>query len=1260
MDDKKMELFPVGRLITREACSVVQIMPDYRPALKYLDEFSHGILFVEGNQPENFPGQHFQDDKDQQEEIRSAYSLRKGKVLTPVVKIIKVDQQQGMVVVDRVPDCSNSRVYDIKPYFPCEDRVRHCSLPGPMEEWQKWRNEEAEIYENIEIKAVGPDFPLGEKHTLKPLGQIRKIQGTCFLRLFKVKDDLLVQLKGFSHLKLIWWFNRFDRAMYRQATQCNPPYENAPRTGIFASRSPVRPNPIAMTTVRIVSIDLRNQTIEVSGLDAFDKTPVIDVIPYVPALDRVKEYTVPKWLNHWPEWLEDQGLKLNAQGIKIGKGPLEQLKPYMALEKQNLEGTDNLFQNQPQRIDSPTNEIIIRGVRQHNLKNISTTIPKNKMTVITGVSGSGKSSLAFDTLYAESQRRFIDSMSALGKGALEPMDKPDFDQILGLPPAIAVEQKNQGRNPRSTVGTFTEIYDFLRLLFSSLGVRHCPECGRTVKALEVGEIPQLLFKLLAGTQLTISPLYHPEKKEAFIVPNPKDEKWKQYKKRLENCIPHFLTLGKGAIEVLINQSERVLLQTREMCYHCNHIFFALTTSTFSFNHPESMCPVCRGLGVNLEVNTDLIVSKPNLSILDGASKWWGNLGKFSKKPNANWMKGEVLALAEDMKVDLALPWKELPPEFREQALYGSNGRVVKLSYETGGRRGEIARPVEGAVPTIERLFKEGSGAGASPVAMEFMQEKTCPHCNGEGLNAEARHVSIASTRFPEAAMMTVEELRRWIEALPQQLRGAELKIVHDLLISIHRRLDNLLKLGLSYLTLDRRIPTLSGGELQRLRLASLLSSGITNILYVLDEPSTGLHPRDHKPLIEMLQQITEEGNTVVIVEHDRETMLAADKIIDMGPGAGTQGGMIVAAGSPQEVMQNSASETGKYLAGMEASKEIVRKIPRRWIKIKGAKTNNLKNIDVNFPLGVLTCITGVSGSGKSSLAMKTLYPAVTGYVNHEDSLYLNCKTVEGLEGIDGVVCVTQQPIGRTPRSNPATYTGVFDHIRKLFASTEGAKKKGLKQNSFSFNSGTGQCQTCHGEGRRRIEMHYMPDIWVECPVCRGKRFNADVLEVKYHNRSIAEVLAMNVEEALAFFKEHKSISDILQTLYDVGLGYIKLGQSALTLSGGEAQRIKLAKELAKAHRGKNIYLLDEPTTGLHFSDVDKLLSILQHLTKMGNTVIIVTHHIKVINQADYVIDMGPEGGLGGGYIVAQGTPEEIASIEGSHTGRLLKKIKTPS
>ncbi|MBN2040740.1 MAG: excinuclease ABC subunit UvrA [Spirochaetes bacterium] len=899
--------------------------------------------------------------------------------------------------------------------------------------------------------------------------------------------------------------------------------------------------------------------------------------------------------------------------------------------------------------------IVISGARENNLQNISVNIPKNKMTVITGLSGSGKSSLAFDTIYAESRRRFMDSISSTGRQFFKQFEKPAVDQITNLPPAIAVEQKSISRNTRSTVGTITDISDLLRLLFARIGVRHCPECGRAVEPKTVPEIITLLSNLHSEISFNIVSLKKNDILFNFTVPEYKDIR--EYITSLKRVVEEILETESGAFKIITEDSDEFILHTRNHCYYCGISFFELTPSSFSSNNPESMCPDCDGLGTQMKISPELIVSEPEKSILDSASAWWGDLRKFMKKPTGNWFKGEVIALANSMKVDLEKPWSKLPSAFREKALFGSDGEEVQLAYYgSRGRSGDISRPVEGAVNHIKRLFRDSHGKKTADYLKQFMDEKECGTCMGEQLSAQARYVTVGNKRFPEVMSLSIEELKNWAENLNKQLSEKDATISNEITGNLIHKTASLINVGLYYLTLKRPLPTLSGGEAQRLRLASQLGCGLSNLLYVIDEPSIGLHQSDHSKLIKTMKELRDAGNTLVIVEHDKETMLEADFLIDIGPGAGINGGNLIAQGYPEEVIKNKNSITGRYLQKTFSSDKkntIQQKAFNNWLKLYGASKNNLKDVDVSFPIGAFICITGKSGSGKSSLITHTLAPVLTYYCSHNILLKNDYKKIEGIENIDNVISITQEPIGRTPRSNPATYTGVFDEIRNIFASTDQAKNREYSINRFSFNSKEGQCESCSGEGRKKIEMNFMPDVWITCSECGGKRFNNDTLEITYKDKTIADVLEMDIDEACRLFAEDNKAFGILNTLQDVGLGYLKLGQSALTLSGGEGQRVKLAKELSKSRAGRTVYILDEPTTGLHFQDIEHLLNLLHRIVDAGNIVIVIEHNADLIRNADWIIDLGPEGGDKGGYIIAEGTPEEVKECKNSITGNII-------
>ncbi len=978
----------------------------------------------------------------------------------------------------------------------------------------------------------------------------------------------------------------------------------------------------------------------------------------------------------------------------------------------------------PISVPLDTNHIVIRGAQQHNLKHIDVTIPRYQFVVITGVSGSGKSSLAFDTLYAEGQRRYVESLSAYVRRYLEQMDKPKVDYIGGLSPAIAIEQKSVSKNPRSTVATVTEVMDYLRVLFSRAGTQHCPQCGRAIEALSAQAIADRLgllpsgtrFQILApvlrsrkgdvnalleealhngytrarvdGTTIDLStekpPRYRKSDKhtlelivDRLVVPaqSPGDEqrpsRYGEFRQRLVDSVETALAAGKGLLILQIVDwagatTQQALpsefyLGEANACPHCELSLSRLTPQLFSFNAPSGMCPDCNGLGTKLEVDVNRIVEFPEISIMDGASRWFGNIRK--KK---NWHLRHINTLAEHYQVDLEVPYKDLPQKFKDVLLFGSGDERIHYTFanEEGTWKGESFQIERGAVHHISRLFRQTQSEYTRRWYMSFMSQQPCSTCGGTRLCSEARNVTIGDQRFPDVLEMTIEQAHDWIVSLtwpdnPQAMNAAKLEIVGEVLKELESRLRFTLNVGLHYLSLNRPAPTLSGGEGQRIRLASQLGCGLVGVLYILDEPSIGLHARDQRTLIETLFQLRDLGNTILVVEHDAETMLSADWIIDLGPGAGLLGGEVVAAGTPEQIMANPSSLTGRYLSGalqVNGPNGGTRREPQGWLTIYGARLFNLKSIDARFPLGVFTCVTGVSGSGKSSLVTETLFPALQRTLHSAQTTPGPHDRIEGIDQLDKVIDITQDPIGRTPRSNPATYVGFFDDIRQVFASTPEARTRGYTSGRFSFNVKGGRCEACAGHGQKRIEMHFLPDVWVTCQECKGARYNRHTLEVTYKGKNIAEVLDMDVRQGLEFFSAFHDIVRALQTLHDVGLDYVKLGQSATTLSGGEAQRVKLAKELSRVSTGSTIYILDEPTTGLHFADIQRLLDVLHRLTDQGNTVIVIEHNLDVIKTADWIIDLGPEGGAAGGYILAQGTPEEVAATPASYTGKFLQQV----
>jgi excinuclease ABC subunit A len=1049
-------------------------------------------------------------------------------------------------------------------------------------------------------------------------------------------------------------------------------------------------------------------------------------------------------------------------------------------------------------------KIVIKGAREHNLKNIDLEIPRDKLVVLTGVSGSGKSSLAFDTLYAEGQRRYVESLSAYARQFLGQMEKPKVDYIGGLSPAIAIEQKSASKNPRSTVGTVTEIYDYLRLLYARVGAQHCHQCGRPVSSQSAEQMVNRVLLLPAGARfMVLAPLvaqrkgeykdiFNEARAEGFsrvrvdgeivgldheiklnkkvkhtievvvdrlVAPDARrsgaangtpapasgprgkaqegeQDEWGAFVTRLTDSIEQALKTSEGTVIISVQpqqgaarggaagpdgdgapaepeqRAEEWLMSEENTCTHCGISFPELAPQMFSFNAPQGACPTCSGLGARLEVDPELLVPNPALTLHEGAIPYWGEL----RKKTDSWAYKALLAIARHYGFDLDTPWERIDERGRRGVIYGSGRERIRFVWQDakGGSRGEFMRPWEGLASEIRRRYHQTSSEQTREFYASFMSEQPCPDCSGARLRPESLAVKVGSMSVHEVGALNVTEAYAWalslsgdegpalseelvrvssngragepVRVLPrsERLSDYQLEIVADVLKEIRERLGFLLNVGLHYLTLNRAAPTLSGGEAQRIRLASQIGSGLVGVMYILDEPSIGLHQRDNRKLLNTLIRLRDLGNTVIVVEHDLETMQSADYLVDFGPGAGVKGGQVVASGTPDCVAQVSDSQTGAYLSGkLEIAVPERRRIsddglvapagkrrgrPRaaqspaeiRWLELGGATMNNLRDVTARFPLGTFVCVTGVSGSGKSSLITETLYPALANRLNKAQLKPGPFRTLAGLEHLDKVIDIDQQPIGRTPRSNPATYVKLFDLIRDLFAKTPEAKLRGYEPGRFSFNLKGGRCEACEGNGEKRIDMQFLADVWVRCDVCKGKRYNRETLQVRYKSKSIADVLEMDVQTALEFFDNVPRIKRILTTLHDVGLDYIALGQPATTLSGGEAQRVKLAKELARVATGRTIYILDEPTTGLHFADVQRLLEVLHRLVDAGNTVIVIEHNLDVIKTADWIIDMGPEGGDGGGYTVAEGTPEHVAMIEDSHTGTFLRDLLTPA
>ena len=938
----------------------------------------------------------------------------------------------------------------------------------------------------------------------------------------------------------------------------------------------------------------------------------------------------------------------------------------------------------------PINEIVIKGAKEHNLKNIDITIPRDKLVVMTGLSGSGKSSLAFDTIYADGQRRYVESLSSYARMFLGQMDKPDVESIEGLSPAISIDQKTTSKNPRSTVGTVTEIYDYLRLLYARIGVPHCPVCGREIKQQTIDQIVDQIMSLEEGTKIQLlAPIVRGRKgthvkeleqarKSGYVRARVDGitydlseeiniEKNKKHtieivvdrlvikdsiKSRLTDSIETVSSLTGGLVNVDVIGGEEMMFSQNYACPEHGVSIEELTPRMFSFNNPYGACEKCTGLGVFKKVDPDMVIPNKELSIMQGAIKasGWNSLDEGSIA--MMYFK----AISKTYGIPLDVPVKDLDQDAVDIFLYGTQGQKLKLSRGSKFYKAEYEAEFEGVIPNLERRYKESNSDWSKADIEASMSDENCPSCHGKRLKKESLSVTVGGLNIAELTDLSVTEAIKFFKDL--ELSNRDKMIGERIIKEINDRLGFLQSVGLEYLTLSRSAGTLSGGESQRIRLATQIGSSLVGVLYILDEPSIGLHQRDNDKLIATLKRLRDLGNTLIVVEHDEDTMYAADYIVDIGPGAGIHGGEVVAVGTVEEIKACERSITGQYLSGK-------RKIPvpterrkgsGKFLSVRGAKQNNLKNVDVDIPLGTFTCVTGVSGSGKSSLVNEIIYKNLAGKLNRAKTRPGEFKKMLGLENLDKVIDIDQSPIGRTPRSNPATYTGVFTDIRELFAQTQEAKMKGYGAGRFSFNIKGGRCEACEGDGILKIEMHFLPDVYVPCEVCGGMRYNRETLEIKYKGKSIYDVLEMTVEEGVEFFANHPKIQRKLQTLFEVGLGYVKIGQPATTLSGGEAQRVKLATELSKRATGKTIYILDEPTTGLHTADVHKLIEVLQKLVDTGNTVLVIEHNLDVIKTADHIIDLGPEGGSGGGTIVCTGTPEEIAACEQSYTGQYLKKM----
>jgi excinuclease ABC subunit A len=938
-------------------------------------------------------------------------------------------------------------------------------------------------------------------------------------------------------------------------------------------------------------------------------------------------------------------------------------------------------------------KLIIRGAREHNLKNITLEIPRDRFVVFTGLSGSGKTSLAFDTIYAEGQRRYVESLSSYARMFLGRMDKPDIDSIEGLSPAISIDQKTTSRNPRSTVGTVTEVYDYLRLLYARAGVPHCPQCGKEIRQQTVDQMVDQILLQEEGTRMQVlAPVVRGRKgeheklmqdfqKQGYVrvmidgetyeldSPPAMDKKKKHdvsividrlvirnsddFRKRLADSLETAAKASEGLVLIDLFDKGTLLFSQNYACADCGISIEELSPRMFSFNSPYGACPACDGLGTIQRISVDTIVPDPEKSINEGAIQSMG--WNFSDQTSIAVTYARSLAKKYNFSLDV--PFKDLPKEAVNILMYGTGSEKLTVQYESAHGQGKFTTTFEGVINSLMRRYRETTSEGMKAAYEEYMTAEPCDVCGGKRLKKEALAVTVGDRNIAQVCDLSIVNSREFFRNL--KLNETQKIIAAQILKEIDSRLTFLDSVGLSYLTLSRAAGTLSGGEAQRIRLATQIGSSLMGVLYILDEPSIGLHQRDNHKLIDTLKHLRDLGNTLIVVEHDEDTMRAADHIVDIGPGAGIHGGQVTAQGTFDEICQNPNSLTGQYLSGKKSIPVPARRrVPGQWLTVEGAQENNLKNIDVRFPLGVFCVVTGVSGSGKSSLVNAILYNHLAKVLNRAKTRSGKCAAIRGTEQLDKIIAIDQSPIGRTPRSNPATYTGLFDLIRNLFALTPDAKTRGYKSNRFSFNVKGGRCEACSGDGVLKIEMHFLPDVYVPCDVCKGKRYNRETLEVRYNGKNIYEVLEMTIEEALEFFSAHQPIVNKLQTLYDVGLGYLKIGQPSTQLSGGEAQRIKLSAELSRRATGRTIYVLDEPTTGLHMDDVGKLLQVLQQLVENGNSVVVIEHNLDVIKSADYLIDLGPEGGDGGGTVLCTGTPEEVAVCEKSYTGQFLKQVLT--
>lgn len=1146
------KLKKIGKIVGGKQ-SEIQIDSDYRKALKRLDHFSHAHLF---------------------------YIVDKNndcKLETQIVEIMDVNTKSGKVKIkDWHMNQQEVELVDIKPYFPCEDSVKEKCEADHLAQ------------RSVSVSAHEREKDLFD---MQPIGVIRQTHGLVYIEL---NDEVSVKS---DYIKVLWWFDKFDDDKYRRIVECNPPYEDAPRSGVFATRSPVRPNPLAMTVVKVEGIDKELGRLYISGIESFDKTPCLGMIDYQTKLDYREEVRVPEYLSHWPKWLDirkkgeavNKGIETEGkQDISILTLINQQNEKILAEEKQ---------ESKKEEISKITEEgIWVKGAKENNLKNIEVRVPYKKITAVVGVSGSGKSSLVKETIYAECKRR----MEYLSNEH-HVLPKPKMEYMSGCIPSVLIQQSAIRGNSQSTVGTYTNGYDFIRMIFATVGIRHCPRCGHEIIPLTK---EQIISVLKDQNEMRICTL---DKKEI----DGRDRVM-----QIENA----LEAGKGAFYVQTSKKEWMLVQTKQKCFHCDTLMFKLTPSTFSYLDLENRCPKCNGTGKEVEVDLGKLIEHPELSLLEGASSFWGKLKTFIENPNANWMKGQVIGLAEKMEIDIKLPWEKLPDEFKKKLLWGAEEEVT-FTYDNkkNGRKGEITRKLEGAIPIIMRFYQENDETSS---ITKYLSWITCETCHGERIGKEGRNVTIGKMRYPEVAALSFKALKDWCQSLQDKLDHMAYEKISGPVSRLMELTKAATTLGIEYISLNRETSTLSGGEGQRLKLLAAIQNHMTGLLYVFDEPSKGLHPKDYEKVAKVLEGLKEEGNTVMMVEHNEDMIKVADHVIEIGPGAGEEGGYVIDSGSFNEVITHEETQIGKYLAKKEHSCLFpkTKLNDKKFCHLEHLNYNNLKDVSVSFPKEALTCICGVSGSGKSSLMRGEIFEYYS-------------KQKEFKE----VCLVDQNPIGKSSRSVVATYTGIMDFMRGELANTKQAKALGFDEKYFSFNSVEGQCECCKGDGR--VKLMFLEDAYMPCPECNGLRYKKSVRSVTYREKHVGELLEMSVKEALRFWKEEKELVEVLKILVEVGLGYLKLGQSTASLSGGEASRLKLAKQLMGSKRQNVLYLFDEPTTGLHFSDIDRILELIHKLIEKGNTVMVIEHNKQFIPNCDWMIEVGPGAGKQGGTIVYQGEVE---------------------